>query len=357
MFIYNLFPPLAVVFTVISALMICWIVGLHARKNNLVRREVQFRKKAAPLVKSYLAGQTPLEEVVALLKTNPPVALQKMIERAEKPTPAEWQPLKLLIKALPFGRQMVAGLGSRSRYTRIQSAQYLGYLRDESAIPALIKTLDDRVPAVRLAAAQSLARLGFCDAVKPILHALDLPEDLPHDRVVEVLVQFGACAVEPLLEIMNQPGIPDGALAMAIKASGMLKSTRAVPRMIETLHHNQLEVRINSLHALAAIGDPAAIPPLSRLAEDPVWEVRQAVMASLGALGAADRILLLVKGMADPVWEVRLAAARALHHLGEPGTKALAQAADSHPDPSVRNISRQILHEHDGLPPGTKELP
>ena len=72
--------------------------------------------------------------------------------------------LQAMFGSFPFKQQMLAGLKNRSWATRLQNAQLLGYLRDESTIPDLVEVLNDEALDVRLAAAQSLARLGYSDA-------------------------------------------------------------------------------------------------------------------------------------------------------------------------------------------------
>ena len=162
--LFDIFLPLAVVFTVLSILLIVVILGLHGWEDLRICRETDFRKTAAPVVKNCLVGSARLEEAVAVLKKNPPAALQLLLEQSEALGPGETERLRALFRSFPFKRQMLAGLKNRSRDTRLQNAQLLGYLRDESAIPDLLEALNDEAPDVRLAAAQSLATLGHSDA-------------------------------------------------------------------------------------------------------------------------------------------------------------------------------------------------
>ena len=121
---------------------------------------------------------------------------------------------------------------------------------------------------------------------------------------------------------------------------------QAVPDLQKLLQHASLEVRITSLRALAAIGDPAAILPISRLAHDPEWEVRNSVMQALGRMGALEHIPLLLQGLSDPSWWGRFSSAKALHVMGQAGVDALMDATEHHADRYGREVSRQILQEH-----------
>lgn len=348
--LFHVVFDLAIVLTVLSALLIAVILGVHWREDIRIGREANFRSATVPVVENYLAGSARLEEAVAALKKNPSLAFQLLIERSETPGPGETERLRSLFKAFPFAKQAIAELRSPRWDIRLQNAQTLGYMRDESAIPELLKALEDEVPEVRLAAAQSLALLGCPDAVKPILLHLDIPGKIPPDRVVEVLITLGAPALEPLLGFLDHPQISEKALAMAVKACGMPGARQAVPRLLEALRHKTAEVRFNAVDALAVMGDSTAIDPITRLAEDPDAGVRNQVMRALGLLEASDHVPLLVRTMNDPAWEVRLSAARSLYQLGHAGKEALENAAGNPPDSFARSVSRQILQEHGDLP-------
>jgi len=162
--LFDIFFPLAVVFTVLSILLIFVILGLRLWGDLRIRREADFRKIATPVVKNCLAGSVRLEEAVAVLKKNPPIALQLLLEQSEALEPGKIECLQAMFRSFPYKEQMLAGLKSHSRDIRLQNAQLLGYLRDESAIPDLLKALNDEAPDVRLAAAQSLTKLGYSDA-------------------------------------------------------------------------------------------------------------------------------------------------------------------------------------------------
>jgi HEAT repeat protein len=344
--LFTIVHAFAILFTILSALLVAVILGLHLWKDIRLGREAGFRHATEPMVKAFLAGSARHTEVVAALKKNPSTALHLLLDLSEAAGPKEIEPLRNLFRSFPCLPQMLAGLKHRHEATRLQNAQRLGYFRDESAIADLMKTLDDESPAVRLAAAQSLALLGCSDAAKPILLNPNFVGEMPQDRMVEVLVQFGSGAIEPLLAVLNNPQTPDRTLAIALKASGLLRASRAVPRLIEALQHKVADIRLNAVSALASIGDASVIDPISRHAQDTDTAVRSEVMASLGVLRATDHIPLLVRALHDPAWEVRLSAARALYQMGNIGREALEKVTGHQADPLARNISRQVLQEH-----------
>ena len=345
----------SVVLSILSIFLVLIIIGVRLFADRHARRDAEFRHAAEPAVKRYLAGSTPVEKAVGRLKKDPANALNLLVEFSEDLEPGERERLHALFAAFPFAQQELAALKNRRWDIRHRAAEILGYLGDKSAIPGLLDALKDEILAVRLAAAQSLAYLGCADAVSPILLALDVPGEMPQRRVAEVLFDLGPPAIDPILAILNNMQTPDSELAIAVRVCGMLRADRALPRLVELLQHQSLEVRLNCVRALASIGDPASIPPISQLAKDPAWEVRNSVMHALGHMRSKEHVPLLVQALTDMAWWVRYSAAEALYQLGDAGIAALKNVVQHHVDLFAGDISRQILQEH-GIAHSTREV-
>jgi len=343
--LFSIVHALALLFTTLSVLLVAVILGVHLREDFRLRHVIVFRRIAEPLVKKYLAGNAPLTEATAELKKEPRLALSLFLDLSEAAGPKEIKPLRDLGKSLSYLPALRAGLQRGDEAARLQKAHCLGYLRDEAAIPDLMKALEDKSPKVRLTAAQSLALLGCTDAVKKILQNPEFAGEMPRERVVEVLVQFGSEAVKPVVEVLEDPQTSGKTLAIAVQTCGMLHAQTAVPRLVEILQHKSPQIRLNAVCALAAIGSPKAVTPIARLAEDPEPDVKSDVMFSLGILKATDQIPLVVRALNDPTWGVRLSAAQALCQMGLAGRKALEAEADRGEESPARNVSRQVLQE------------
>ena len=157
--LFTVVHAFAILFTVLSALMVIVILGLHFWEDRRLRREAVFRHATEPLVKAFLAGSTRQEEAIEALEKDSSAALSLLLDLSEAAGLEEIEPLRNLFSSLPCLRQMLEGLKHGNEANRLQNAQRLGYTRDESAIPDLMKALDDTSPSVRLASAQSLALL------------------------------------------------------------------------------------------------------------------------------------------------------------------------------------------------------
>jgi HEAT repeat protein len=165
---------------------------------------------------------------------------------------------------------------------------------------------------------------------------------------------LGRSAEKPLLKVLENSSVNDTSLTIAIRVAGMLHLEKANLTLRNLLHHQDLNVRLNSVRALASIGERSSIMEIAALGEDPSWEVRSAVMQALGELQAQDQIDLLLQGISDQEWWVRNNAGVALFALGDPGISVLQNGVEHHVDGFGRDMCRQILQQH-GLLEATGE--
>ena len=99
---------------------------------------------------------------------------------------------------------LLAALDSPTRSgilsVRGRAARYLGELRAQRAVPALVALLEDERYDVRLAAARALGRIGDPSAVPALIAALDDPDRGVRMNVAPSLGQIGDPSAVPALE-------------------------------------------------------------------------------------------------------------------------------------------------------------
>lgn len=340
---------IAAILTLLSLLLLFLVIGLRIGTDRKLRREEEFRKRAIPVLRSYLIGEAPVEVAAAVLAKNPHQALRLIMEESDADPAIDHERMIPLLREFPFVSQELRALRSRAWERRLHAAEHLGYLCDDITIPSLMNALRDDVLGVRFAAARSLARLGCRDAVEPIVISLDVPGEVSQRRVAEVVASIGGDIGEPILKILGDPQRNESSLAIASRVAGILRIRACIPLMQRLLNHHATDVRINCVRSLASLGDSSSIPQIAGLSDDPSWEVRSAVMAALGRLHASEDIPLLLEGLSDQEWWVRNHAAESLLSLGDKGIFALRDAAENHADGYGRDMSRQILQQHGHL--------
>jgi HEAT repeat protein len=109
------------------------------------------------------------------------------------------------------------------------------------------------------------------------------------------------------------------------------------------------EVRVKSVKAAAAIGDPRFLDAFHAALEDSSWAVRCQAAKGLSLFGSPDSVPRLARALRDEKWWVRFYAATALAEGGPPGAEALSSALHD-PDPSVRDMARYLLERGDMVP-------
>jgi HEAT repeat protein len=135
-----------------------------------------------------------------------------------------------------------------------------------AAVKPLIEALQDKEGTVRKFAATLLGKLGDPHAIEPLGMAL---YDLHHEvgKVsAESLAQFGAPAVDALIEALSHPEM--SIRIHAIEALSKIKDTRVTPVLLEMLNDPEREVRKQAILSLGNIKDPRALPALQEIASN-----------------------------------------------------------------------------------------
>ncbi|MBD3209855.1 hypothetical protein GF318_00555 [Candidatus Micrarchaeota archaeon] len=241
---------------------------------------------------------------------------------------------------------------------RRKAAAELGNLRDVTAIPLLIKTLDDKDVYVKSNAIDSLGRIGHFSAIPSLKRCLD--DKYPYIRMdaVSALKNIGSLAglsglvkalsdenrhvransaeaieelakkypestallkaVAPLGKTLTGKGILKfrGATALREIADNHPDSPelrKAVPGLLESLENQDSYLLKNSIELLGKIKDPRSIPKLIEKLDMRTPDVRSSLVSSLAEAGrAAVPALCDALGSSEP-----LVAAGAANALGK----------------------------------------
>jgi tetratricopeptide (TPR) repeat protein len=211
----------------------------------------------------------------------------------------------------PHASALVELLGAGNDEAQVKAAWALGRLGDAKAVPALVRAVYNRRPAIRDAALWALARVGRGDDRPVAAEDVALERDkIDYRRMVRDLGPDLAPGPVP-------PAAVDGqgqAIAEAIVAALGSGRRDITLRTLRDLDADPAGLSLGPLGAarpLVAIVAPAVVAPAGKLAEDKDPEVRAlaaSVLAKTGDAGAPARIERL---LADETREVRVAALRA----------------------------------------------
>ena len=179
----------------------------------------------------------------------------------------------------------------------------LGELREPSAIPLLVKRLDDGAAPVRQNAAIALGTIGHPDGFEPLATALaEGPADLRFQAATSLAEIDAARSFEPIAKALadRDPQVV-GAAALSLGAIG---DARALPLLAEQLAHPDASARFDVAYALAELEDPRGRSILASALADPDrgWDA-VAALATLGTPDDAEALgrALTTKGIAPEV--------------------------------------------------------
>jgi len=253
-----------------------------------------------------------------------------------------------LYRKLGFLRADLVRLKSWSATTRTNAAADLGLVRITDALPALLEALDDRDVRVRQTAVWAVGQVGGPETLAALVRLLGDPSRLVARRAQEVLAERGNETKDAILGYARKTSSRAGRLA-AIELLGWLRIAEGADLLLTFTTDMDPEVRIKSLKAAAAIGDPRFMEIFQRGLEDSRWEVRCQAAKGLSLFGSPDSIPGLTTALRDRHWWVRFYAATALAEVGPLGEEALHDAL-ADPEPSVREMARYLLERGGAVP-------
>ena len=351
---YNFYPLAFNIGLVISSMIVILIVIITATHWQADRKQkctIAFDRINEPLLMGYIEGSTPNTVVIKSMEDNPLEAIRLLMEFSKKlQQPEQFRLLPLFTALIDVDKESTA-LNSPFIKRRLQAAERLGYLKNETSADALLHALEDKVMEIRYCAARSLAAHGQTKHIEPTLLAFDTEHEINWLRLVEITCDYGSSAVSTLLSVLEntQSKYPNNIINVAIRALGALKEQQAVHELIQLLDHTDFSIRLNAARALGEIGDPVAILPIAELSHDTDWAVRNKAVEAIGKLHAEMQIPILTEALCDSSWWVRFSAAQALHSLGITGIEKLKYIMKSTNDVYAHDMCCQVLGEHDLL--------
>lgn len=159
----------------------------------------------------------------------------------------------------------------------------------------------------------------------------------PHIRRYAAYLLDGAGEERTLRNLIASLHDPDkGVRAMAMQALVNLGAP-AIGPLLDLLADHHWVVRYRATEALGLIGDQRAVKPLVDLLDDEKDHVRYMAAKGLGRIGGLEEVGPLIGALSDSNEFVRRSAATALGAIGgEEAGAALHRAAEDETDPAVQ---------------------
>jgi len=246
-----------------------------------------------------------------------------------------------LYSELGFLKHDLVKLTSWRPTRRADAAADLGLIHSGESIPALVRALQDSDVRVRQAAVWAIGQVGTPASLASLVRLLGDRNLVVAHRVQEVLAERGREIADAILRYAETTSSRSGRLA-AVELIGWLRITTGADLLLSGMRDLDPEVRVKSVKAAAAIGDPRFLETFHSRLEDVRWEVRCQAAKGLSLFGSPASVPRLAAALRDSHWWVRFYAATALAEVGLAGEEALSSALRD-PEPSVQEMARYLL--------------
>jgi HEAT repeat protein len=343
-------PLRAAVFALAGAIALLLLVLLVERAVSSFQKSRVGRKEAllTELVHRAIQAVPDVSEVGALSRFDRRVVRGILLGLAPDLRGETGEAIAELYSSLGLLRGDLKRLRSWRAITRANVAADLGLVRTAEALPALTKALDDPDVRVREATVWALGQSGGPDTLAALVRLLGDSSVTVARRAQEVLAERGHEVKDAIQNYAARSTNRSGRLA-AIELLGWLRISGGAEILVDFMGALDPEVRVKSVKAAAAVGDPRFMGVFHRLLSDPRWEVRCQAAKGLTVFGSPDSVPFLEKSLRDQHWWVRFYAATALSEAGPRGEEILQQALGD-PDPPVRNMARYLLERGSAVP-------
>jgi HEAT repeat protein len=349
-FIVELKPLMNAVFVMAGALLLLSVALLVERgllafqTSRASRREILLTR----LVYQAIQGTPGIIEVGRLSRTELRQVRAILLHLAPDLRGEAGAAIAELYQRLGFLQSDLNRFKSRWATTRATAAADLGVAGVTEAVTALTHGLDDTDVRVRQACVWALGQTGTAATLTSLVRLLGDPSISVARRAQEVLAERGQEVKDTILNYAGRSTNRSGRLA-ALELIGWLRIPAGAELLLDCMTDLDPEVRIKSVKAAAAVGDPRFLPVFHHLLADSRWEVRCQAAKGLSVFGSPDSVPFLERALRDTHWWVRLYAATALSESGSLGEVVLRNALHD-PTGAVGEMARYLLERGTAIP-------
>jgi HEAT repeat protein len=157
---------------------------------------------------------------------------------------------------------LIASLRHQSELVRAHVVEVMQNIHDLSVMPALLRIIDDPVPAVRQQVASALCSF----APESIASLLDLvlksPSNSQAEYATQILVSIGASVVDPVIDALF--AAPPARTRLLVHVLEQIHDPRAVPALIALQEQSQTEplLAVTLVQTLGQFHEKQVVPPL-----------------------------------------------------------------------------------------------
>jgi HEAT repeat protein len=265
--------------------------------------------------------------------------------------------LRAVLRRVNEGRPVVEALvllmKHKDEEIKRRAVEAIDRLEDISGNPLMV-ALNDNDPFIRAVATRNLGKLGWMDAIVPLLrHACEDKDNYVQGSAGEAITRMGMLpdlkmpVADALIRALTDESV--GIRTKAAELLGNMGSTVAIPHLVSLFRDRNEEVQVSAAEALAEIGKPA-FPALAQAANDPDSRVRRGALTALGDFGKKGETYLL-EALHDSNPDIR---AHAQKIISEQKTGGITI---SKPKAGIAGLKEEQAHPHKTAAPPAPAAP
>jgi len=311
-----------------GVLLVALVILIVLNRWVRVRRSARLNPQRIELdgvMQRWSLGQAPSDEVLRALARLPvPVAIDGLVTWSARIGGERWQELSRALESQWWARAVRADSRSARWWKRLDCARFLSVAATSRDIGRVLQLLRDHHPAVQLAAATTLERVGSSTLVTAALEQLPFLGPTVQAYYASVLKRARPAVLRHLQQLFRR--LDDPRLPRLIEFAGRLEEPVLREGFTTLATHPQAEVRTQVARALGKFPHSESVAALGFLVEDEAWPVRAQATRSLGMIADPKSLPALREALRDAEWWVRLRAGLALTRFGAAGRNALLEA-------------------------------
>lgn len=239
---------------------------------------------------------------------------------------------------------LIARLRDRHDLLRANSAEALGAIGDQRALPPLMQVaLRDPAPIVRGQAAVAAAKIAGPEATALLVAALGDPDFATRLRALEAFESMRLSDTSAL-----EHALGDSNAEVRKRAALALERLGYLDKLVERLASEDRKVRTTAYTALIQLGRAGLIEGIAGRIRHESMLVRAAIAKACGELGLERSGPALLAALNDSEWPVRASLCEAIGLLRPKGGGLALSGMLSDPEESVREAAANALASYAG---------
>ena len=322
------------------ALIVLIVLNRWIRLHRQARVHPRRLELDAVMQRWALRQARPDELLRALARLPASLAIDGLVTWSARVASAQWTELSRALERQWWAGVVRSNYRSARWWKRLECARFLSVAATPHDIGRVLRLLRDPHPAVQLAAATTLERLGSPVLITAALEQLPFLGPTVQAYYASVLKQARPAVLRHLQQMFRR--LDDPRLPRLVEFAGRLEEP-ALREPFTTLGtHRDPEVRTQVARALGKFPHPESVAALTYLVEDTAWPVRAQAARSLGMIADPATLPKVRAALRDPEWWVRLRAGLALTRFGGAGRNALLETeVGAHAQ--ARDMARLVL--------------